>query len=105
MKAFFEFNYKISNEMSKLQKINGKLEKTCNDWKRKHQDCQQKLIAMHESQLLINQRNEKLESLCRALQVTNYVIQSCEVRSCDVKSPILWSDGQHRIKVQQTIIY
>ena len=55
--------------MAKLQKINNRLEKTAIEWKQKHQNCQQQLICLTESNLKVNQKNEKLESLCRALQV------------------------------------
>ena len=56
--------------MSRVQKLNGKLEKTAADWKSKHFNCQQQLICLTESNLKVNQKNDKLEKLCRALQVS-----------------------------------
>jgi len=40
---------------------------------------------MHESQLLINQRNEKLESLCRALQDRSKKDQDESLKSEKIK--------------------
>ena len=55
--------------MQKLQKINNRLEKNAEDWKLKHYNCQQQLILLTESNLKQTEKNQKLEKLCRALQV------------------------------------
>ena len=55
--------------MQKLQKINSRLEKNAEDWKLKHYNCQQQLILLTESNLKQTEKNQKLEKLCRALQV------------------------------------
>ena len=55
--------------MQKLQKINTRLEKNAEDWKIKHYNCQQQLILLTESNLKQTEKNQKLEKLCRALQV------------------------------------
>ena len=57
--------------MQKLQKINTRLEKNAEDWKIKHYNCQQQLILLTESNLKQTEKNQKLEKLCRALQVNN----------------------------------
>lgn len=74
----------FSNEMAKLQKINNRLEKTAYDWKQKHHNCQQQLICLTESNLKVNQKNDKLESLCRALQERNKKAkdENVEVKDC-----------------------
>ena len=59
----------FSAEMQKLQKINTRLEKNAEDWKIKHYNCQQQLILLTESNLKQTEKNQKLEKLCRALQV------------------------------------
>ena len=61
--------YDFSAEMQKLQKINTRLEKNAEDWKIKHYNCQQQLILLTESNLKQTEKNQKLEKLCRALQV------------------------------------
>ena len=55
--------------MQKIQKVNGRLEKSVEEWKLKHNNCQQQLIALTETNLRQNEKNTKLEKLCRALQV------------------------------------
>ena len=59
----------FSAEMQKLQKINTRLEKNAEDWKIKHYNCQQQPILLTESNLKQTEKNQKLEKLCRALQV------------------------------------
>ena len=59
----------FSNEMQKIQKVNGKLEKAVEEWKLKHNNCQQQLIAITETNMRQTEKNTKLEKLCRALQV------------------------------------
>lgn len=63
------WNDNFSAEMQKLQKINSRLEKNAEDWKLKHYNCQQQLILLTESNLKQTEKNQKLEKLCRALQV------------------------------------
>lgn len=58
----------FSSEMQKLQKINARLEKNAEEWKTKHYNCQQQLIALTETNLKATEKNQKLEQLCRALQ-------------------------------------
>ena len=55
--------------MANLQKINQRLDKSALDWKKKHHHCQAQLLEATESNLKLTQKNNKLESLCRALQV------------------------------------
>ena len=55
--------------MQRLQKINSRLEKNAEEWKLKHHNCQQQLILLTESNLKQTEKNQKLEKLCRALQV------------------------------------
>ena len=65
--------------MQKLQKINTRLEKNAEDWKIKHYNCQQQLILLTESNLKQTEKNQKLEKLCRALQVKFLYLTVCIV--------------------------
>ncbi|CAG5109690.1 Oidioi.mRNA.OKI2018_I69.chr2.g4199.t1.cds [Oikopleura dioica] len=87
----------FSTEMSKMKKINERLEKAVVDWKSKHQSAQNQLIIATEKTLtqgeslkkkedeLKKKTNqvEKLEKLCRALQARHFQ----QIEAATGKSP------------------